>query len=391
MLFRSAYCRVSTKEELQQLSLQAQQKHYEKWVMENKDYILVGMYVDIASGLKKKGRVQFEKMLKDCKRKRVDLIVTKSISRFARNTLDFLKAIRKLKSIGVDIYFESEHIWLSKERSEMNMAIIAAIAQEESVAKSQNIKWGLVYGFASGTSKMANRVCYGYRNDEAGNLVIDSETAKNVKLIFDLYLQGYSLNKIAKELKNRDILSPTGKEEWTSTAIDKLLTNEKYIGNVMLQKTYIPDVNQTQKKNDGMLPRYLYENNHIGIIPIEIFNAVQEERKKRSNVEVDSYGNTTRRATRYSDSDTLSGKIICGECGRNFRRITMHSGEIVWKCASRVEKGNTCNSQTIKQSEIDKALRERFGDDIELAEMYKKVKSIVVIDKLLDISVQENV
>lgn len=384
----AVYCRVSTKEELQQHSLKAQQEYCEKWVKENNGYILVGMYVDIASGLKKKRRVQFEKMLKDCKRKRIDLIVTKSISRFARNTVDVLKTIRKLKSKGVDVYFENEHIWLSQERSEINMAIIAAIAQEESVAKSQNIRWGLNYRFTSGTSKMANRVCYGYKTDEIGNLVIDNETAGNVRLIFDLYLQGYSLNKIARELKSRGITSPTGKEDWTSTAIDKLLTNEKYIGNVMLQKTFTPDVlNQLQKKNNGELPRYLYENNHVGMIDAEIFEAVQAERKRRSNISVDSIGNVTGKVTRYSGGDELSGKIKCGECGRNFRRITTHSGEIVWKCAGRVEKGSTCDSRTVKQSEIDELLKERFGEGMELAEMYRKVKEILIRNKHLKINV----
>ena len=382
------YCRVSTKEELQQHSLKAQQEYYEKWVKENKDYILVGMYVDIASGLKKKGRVQFDKMLKECKRKRVDLIVTKSISRFARNTLDFLKTIRKLKRIGVDIYFENEKIWLSKERGEMYMAIMAAIAQEESLAKSNNIKWGLSRGFASGKSKLANRVCYGYKTDKAGNLVVDNETAENVRLIFALYLQGYSLSKIAKELKSKGIKSPTGKEEWTSAAIDKLLTNEKYIGHVMLQKTYIPDVlKQVQKKNDGELPRYLYENNHIGIIEAEVFEALQAERKRRCNITVDSKGKITRKTTRYSGGNELSGKIKCDECGRNFRRITTHSGEIVWRCAGRVEKGGNCNSETVKQSEIGKLLKEKFGEAMELTEMYRRVKEIIVRNKHLDIVV----
>ena len=152
----------------------------------------------------------------------------------------------------------------------------------------------------------------------------------------------------------------------------------------MLQKTFTPDVlNQLQKKNNGELPRYLYENNHVGMIDAEIFEAVQAERKRRSNISVDSIGNVTGKVTRYSGGDELSGKIKCGECGRNFRRITTHSGEIVWKCAGRVEKGSTCDSRTV----IDELLKERFGEGMELAEMYRKVKEILIRNKHLKINV----
>ena len=173
------------------------------------------------------------------------------------------------------MYFETEHIWLLNEISELNMANHAAVAQEESVAKSRSIRWGLTHSFASGTSGLANRSCYGYINDSQGGLIIDEEKVANVKLIFSLYLSGYSLSKIAKELKAKGILSPTGKETWTSMTIDKILTNEKYVGSVILQKTYIPDVlKQKQKKNEGEISRYLYENNHVGIIDQAMFEAV---------------------------------------------------------------------------------------------------------------------
>ena len=281
----AVYCRVSTKEELQQHSLQAQQEYYEKNLALLSDYKLIGIYADTASGLRRKKRSQFEKLIRDCKRKKIDVIITKSISRFARNTLDFLIVIRKLKEIGVEVFFENEKILLSKERSEFKMTMFATVAQEESISKSRSIRWGLIHRFESGESKLANRICYGYTKDKDGNLIVDEEKAQNVKLIFELYLQGYSLSKILKELKERGRLSPTGKETWANMAIDKLLSNEKYIGNVMLQKTYVADIfEQKQVTNKGEVTRFLYENNHVGIIEKELFDAVQEEKQRRSRL-----------------------------------------------------------------------------------------------------------
>jgi DNA invertase Pin-like site-specific DNA recombinase len=372
----AAYCRVSTKEDIQRHSLEAQKVYYKRLIEENVNYEFVGIYADTSSGLRKKNRVQFEKMLRACKRGEIDIIYTKSISRFARNTLDFLKVIRDLKFLGVDVYFQNEYMWLQGQRSERDMTLHAALAQEESIAKSRGIRWGLTHGFESGTSKLANRVCYGYTNDKEGNLVIDEEKAKNVRLIFDLYLHGYSLSKIVKELKERGVLSPTGKESWTSMAIDKILTNEKYVGNVILQKTYIPDVlKQKQKKNEGEVTRYLYENNHVGIIDQAIFEAVQKERSRRTNVELNGKGKTVRKNTRFTSNDSLSGKIQCGECGRNFRRITTHSGEIVWRCAGRVEKNGTCKARTVKQSEIDEFIKEGLYNEVIIVELSRLIRS----------------
>jgi len=376
----AAYCRVSTKKEIQLYSLESQKRYYKNLIESNENFIFVGIYADTASGLKKKDRVQFGKLIKDCKKKKIDIIYTKSISRFARNTLDFLEDIRKLKKMGVDVYFENERIWLKEERSELTMTIYATVAQEESVSKSRITRWGLVSGFKSGTSKLANRVCYGYKQDKDGNLIIDEGQAKNVKLIFDLYLQGYSLSGISKELSERGIVSPTGKEIWTSAAIDKLLGNEKYIGQALLQKTHVPNVlDQKQKKNNGELTQYLYENNHVGIIDIETFEAVQAEKVRRTNVVSSEHGKQIRKNTRHSSGNSLSGKIKCGECGCNYRRITTHSGEIVWRCAGRVEKNGICKARTVKQSEIDEKLFEKFGDELLIDEIYKKINNIFLI------------
>lgn len=367
----AVYCRVSTPSDLQQHSLAAQERYYENLICSSKDYIFVGMYIDTESGLSMKKRSRFKVMLSDCRKKKIDLIITKSVSRFSRNSVDFLKVMRELKKLSVDVYFENESVQLSEERNELRMTTCAALAQEESMMKSKSIKWGLNFGFATGNSGMANRVCYGFTKDDDGNLVIDRLTSENVKLIFNLYLNGYSLSGIAKELLSKNIPSPTGKESWTSTAIDKILSNEKYIGNVLLQKTYVPDVlKQTQRKNNGELPQYLYEYNHEGIIDSITFDAVQEERKKRSNIIITDKGKQERKSARFSSSDSLSGKIICDECGRNFRRITTHSGEIVWRCAGRVEKNGNCLAETVKQSTIDKLLKQRFGESFSIKDVH---------------------
>lgn len=382
----AVYCRVSNDLDEQRNSLIAQQEYYNNVISKNDDCILVGIYSDIGSGVNKKKRVQFNKLIKDCRKGKIDIIVTKSISRFARNTMDFLAVIRMLKELNVDIYFENEKVRLSKERNEFMLTTYAAIAQEESMVKSRSIKWGLERSFSSGDSKMAQRKCYGYTNNN-GVLDINPEQAHIVREIYKMYIDGSSLLGIVKELYQRDIKSPTGKDRWTTSAIDKILSNEKYVANVVLQKTYVSDVLKCrQSKNKGERAKYLYENNHEGIIDKEIFDLVQSEKERRSNTTVGCNNNATRKNTRYSSGNTLSGKIHCGECGKNYRRITTHSSEIVWRCAGRVEKNGDCKNETIKQYDIDQKLREKYGCDLSLQEIYKMVESITVIGLEININ-----
>ena len=232
----AAYCRVSKGGTEPEHSLQAQISYYTDMIRSDPNYQFVGVYAEIASGLNVKKRAQFQKLLRDCRKKKNDLIYTKSISRFARNTVDFLVAIRQLRKLGVDVFFENEHLYLSRERTETAMSIYAAFMEEESLQKSKSIKWGLKSGFASGTSRLANRICYGYTHNESGKLIAEPQEAEIVRLIFQLYLDGMSLSGISKELRKCGVPSPTGKETWTPRAVDKLLSNEKYIGNVLLGK-----------------------------------------------------------------------------------------------------------------------------------------------------------
>lgn len=182
------YCSVSTKSEIQQHSLEAQIKYYLDFISLIKEYELVGIYADVGSGTNVKSRTEFNKLIRECKKGKVDLIITKSISRFARNTLDFLEVLHMLKEKEVEVYFENEKILLSKERSELRMSIIAAVAQEESMARSRSTKWGIEARMSAGISKLSERVCYGYKKDCDGKLVVDENTVENVKVIFNLYL-----------------------------------------------------------------------------------------------------------------------------------------------------------------------------------------------------------
>ena len=374
-----AYCRVSSNKNIQLHSLEAQKRYYEEYFKDNPLYEYVGIYADIASGIKSTARKEFDRMIKDCKKGKIDIIFTKSISRFSRDTLDFLVAIRKLKEIGVDVCFQNEGITLTEQEGEFMMTVFEAVAQQESVNKSEHIKWGLQTGFRAGTSKLANRVCYGYQKDENGELVICQEQAEVVCLIFDLYLGGNSLSGISKELRSRRIPSPTGKDKWTSCAIDKILSNEKYIGDVMLQKTFRKNVfTDKQTRNKGEKARYVYENNHVGIIDKTTFEKVQEEKQRRSNTVCLDNGEADRKHGRFSSGNTLSGKIQCCECGRNYRRIKTRKGEIIWRCAGQVERTSGCQSRTIKQSEIDEYTRSILQIYKETIDTKSLIEKIVV-------------
>lgn len=375
----AAYCRVSSNKHIQLQSLEAQKEYYENYFKSNPQYKYIGIYADVASGIKSTARKAFNRMISDCRKGKIDIIFTKSISRFSRDTYDFLITIRKLKKMGVDVYFQNEDILLSKQGNEFMMTVFEAIAQQESVNKSEHIKWGLQAGFKSGNSNLACRVCYGYQKGADGKLMICPEQTATVRLIFDLYINGNSLSGIAKELHRRAIPSPTGKEKWTSCAIDKILSNEKYTGDVMLQKTFRESIfTDKQTKNQGEKARYVYENNHIAIIEKSVFESVQAEKQRRSNMTCSKNGNPNRATNRFSSGNSLSGKIRCSECGRNFRRIKTRSGEILWKCAGQVEHTADCHSRTVKQSEIDSYLSQIIQCNSDLADVYRHIECITV-------------
>lgn len=361
----AAYCRVSTAREEQAESLNVQIEYYESWIRNTPNWDFVGVYSDTKSGLTAWKRNGFRALLEKCDNSEVDIILVKSVSRFGRNLYESLLILRHLKSIGVDVWCEQENLRLLDYTTESEVSMLLLIAQAESEAKSENIKFSLQHGLKTGTSKLYDRICYGYMQDENGNLVIDEPKAAIVRIIFELYSSGCSLSGIAKELYRRKILSPTGRERWSSETISKLLSNEKLTGNILGQKTFVENfLDGKQVKNNGERDRYFIKNHHEAIIPKKLFDAVQEEKRKRSNMTVGNNGHMGRKSNRYSN-DTLSGKIICGECKANYRKITRNTKNgkiIVWRCANRVEHGSRIckNSRTITNDEIQMKIAERL-------------------------------
>lgn len=272
----AAYCRVSNPTEEQHGSLTSQIQYYAAKIDGNPLWENAGVYGEVASGIHMKERHEFKKLMAKCRTHKVDLILVKSISRFARNTLEAITSLRELQALGVDVYFEQEEIHLLDPDSQMEIEIFCALAQNESESKSHDIKWGIDKGFKDGTSGYLNFKCYGYRSDKEQGLMIVPEEAEVVRMIFNLRLRGHSLGVIASELAKKKIPSPSGKLIWSRECIRKMLINEKYTGSVMLQKTYIEDFfTGRQVRNTGQLDRYLIKNSHEAIVSEEIFERVQ--------------------------------------------------------------------------------------------------------------------
>ena len=282
------YCRVSTNSLEQLQSLAAQVSHLTKITAATSRWLLADVYIDISSSKTGSSRKEFNRMLDDCTSHKLDIVFTKSISRFGRDTVETMEALSKLKSAGVRVIFEQEELDTANTDSDLMISIIESFAQAENESRSENIKWGIKQGAASGTSKLYDRKCYGYKHNEEGKLIIDEETAKNVKIIFDLYLGGQSVLGIIKELEKRKIPSPTGKEKWCKRTIDVMLSNEKYTGDVRLLKTGKSEIH------------YLSTDNNPAIISKEVFEAVQIEKARRSNVVKDGNGTVKRKNLKYS-------------------------------------------------------------------------------------------
>lgn len=263
----AVYCRVSTQQEIQHHSLEAQQVYYEQLITRNPVWEFAGIYADEASGRHNVKMRDFQRMMEDCRGRKIDLILVKSISRLGRNTLQFLNACDELKQLGVDVYFEVEKIYLHNPKAVRLLTIYASVYQNESEMKSANTCWGIRTRFANGTSAVADTPCYGYCRNENGELELIPDEAAVVRLIYDYHRRGMSLRRIARELYSKGILSPRGKPEWSIETIRRILQNEKYYGHVLLQKTYVSNYFTGKRStNNGELPRYLIENHHEPIL-----------------------------------------------------------------------------------------------------------------------------
>ena len=263
----AAYCRVSTQQEIQHHSLEAQREYYGKRILGTPGWEFAGIYADVASGRNNRKMYDFQRMMGDCRAGKIDLVITKSISRLGGNTLQFLNACEELKALNVDVFFEVEKLYLHNPKAVRLLTIYASVYQNESEVKSAYTRWGIRTRYANGTSATANLPCYGYRRDVNGELVIEPAEAVVVRMIYDLRNQGLSLREIAHELKERTIPSPTGKATWGVETVRRILQNEKYKGHVLLQKTYVSNFFTGKRTNNGgELPKYLIEGHHEAII-----------------------------------------------------------------------------------------------------------------------------
>lgn len=358
----AAYCRVSTEEEEQQSSYEAQCTYYTDKIMTNPEWTMAGIFADEGiTGTSTKKRDDFNRMIRRCKAKKIDLILTKSISRFARNTLDTINYTRMLRAMGIGVIFEKENINTLDMDSEMLITMLGAFAQAESESISRNVAWGKRQAIREGKVHVNFKRLYGYVLREDGIPDIDSEKANVVRLIFERYVAGDSLRMITYRLNNAGILNPSGEPEWKSATIRSILMNEKYCGDVLGQKTFKEGViGGKVQKNTGQLPQVLVQNNHPAIISRELFYAVQEETKRRTAAKSPSTKSPTGRSS-YASKYALSERLVCGECGTLYRRCTWSGKEqkrIVWRCVSRLDYGKKyChNSPTMDEVPLQKAI-----------------------------------
>ena len=351
----AAYARVSTDNEDQKTSYAAQVDYYTNYIKSRSDWEFAGMYSDEGvTGTSMKKREGFTRMVQDALDGKIQLIVTKSVSRFARNTVDSLTTIRKLKENGVEVYFEKEAIWTFQARGEILLTILSSLSQEEARSISENVTWGLRKRFADGKFSVGYSRFLGYDKGEEGNLAINEEQAKIVRLIFQLFLEGMTACKIAKELAARHILTVTGKEKWNAKTIRGVLANEKYTGCARIQKTFTPDfLTKKAVKNCGQVPSYFVEQSHPAIIDPAVFEMVQREMERR-----------TREGGRYSGVSIFSGKIRCGECGGYFGSKVWHSTDkyrrTVYRCNKKYD-GQKCQTPHVTEEEIKTAFVKAFN------------------------------
>lgn len=346
----AAYCRVSTASEEQLESLTTQKEHYENYIKANPEWEFAGLYYDEGiTGTKKDKRKGLQSMITACELKQIDFIITKSISRFARNTLDCLEMVRKLIDLGVFLYFEKENINTQSMESELILSILSSMAQDESVSISENNKWGVKTRFKNGTYKISYPP-YGYANID-GKMEIVPDEAEIVRGIFKCALTGKGSYTIARELNESK--APTKKGgKWTGTSVREILSNEKYTGDVLFQKTYTDD-QFNRHANRGELEQYLVPNHHEAIICHKDFDAVQAVIKQRS-----SEKNIDKGSSKYLNRYVMSGKIICGNCGGHFKRRTHYTAResyIAWTCQTHIEHKDECAMKYINEDSINKA------------------------------------
>ena len=386
----AAYCRVST-DQLEQLSsYEAQVAYYTAFIENHPDYECAGIYADEGiSGTNTKKREQFNKMIEDCKDGKINMIITKSISRFARNTLDCLNFVRQLKELGVGVIFVKENINTLDGKGEVLISILASLAQDESRSISENSTWGIRRKFEQGKVTVNCTKFLGYDKDEEGNLIINEKQAKIVRRIYTDYLDGKGANRISRELEDEGVTGWNGKSKWYESSIRKMLSNEKYKGDALLQKTYTVDfLTKKRVENNGEVPQYYVEESHPAIIDKEMWEAVQLEMERRKAF-AEKYNISK---LDYATVDNpFAGRVICGHCGSTFGRKVWNSNNerlrrIIWRCNKKytVKGEKSCENKHIDDRVLYQAFISTFNAMIENKNYFmEKWKEHLKSDNLL--------
>ena len=357
----AAYARVSMESERLQHSLSAQVSYYSSLIQQNPAWEYAGVYADDGiTGTKTNDRTEFNRMIADCEAGKIDIILTKSISRFARNTVDLLNAVRHLKDLGISVQFEKEHIDSLSEDGELMLTLLASFAQEEVRSLSDNVKWGTRKRFEKGIPNGRFQI-YGYRWD-GDHLVVEPEEAKIVKLIYVNFLNGLSAESTEKQLEEMGVKSYKG-QHFGNTSIRQILGNITYTGNLLFQKEYTVDpISKKSRKNQGELPQYWVENTHEAIIPMEVYQAVQEEKARRRELGV--FANWS------INTSCFTSKIKCGRCGKSYQRSNRKGRKdpdanyTVWICGTRRKTGNAqCQNKDIPEPMLKEACTAVLGLD----------------------------
>lgn len=403
----AAYCRVSTDDEEQLTSYEAQQHYYTDKIMTNHEWTMAGIFADEGiTGTSARKRPEFLKMIRQCRQKKIDVILTKSISRFARNTVDCLHYIRLLKELGIAVIFEKENINTLESDSEILITLLGAFAQSESESISANVRWGKRQAMREGKVSIQYEKLYGFQRGEDRKPEIIPEQAKVVAEIYRRYLAGASYHMIQDWLREEQIPNTSGKPEWSIHGIRNILTNEKYCGDVLCQKTFTQDcISKKVVRNTGQLPMYLIQNHHEGIVDRKIFDAVQTEMARRNAGKSPSKKTAPTGRTTYTSKYSLSERLVCGECGTLYRRCTWTNRgkkRVVWRCVSRLDYGTKyCHeSPSLDEKRLQKAILTALSSvmsqkdtligritgamEVELAPVPNKSLSLADIEQRLD-------
>lgn len=364
-----AYARVSSGKDAMLHSLSAQVSYYSQYIQQNPEWKFVGVYTDEAITGTKETRAEFQRMLVDCRAGKIDMIMTKSISRFARNTVTLLETIRELKALGVDVFFEEQNIHSISGDGELLLTLLASFAQEESLSVSENCKWRIRKEFETGNSATW-RFMYGFRIHK-GCIEIHPAEAKVVQWVFQSYIAGIGTAEIARQLRKSNVQSYYG-GVWSPMRIVEMLKNERYAGNALNQKEFTSDhLTKTRVRNRGELPMYYAENSHPAIISVETFNAAQQilERNRLSN---NTVHDTT---TTYP----FTSMIICNKCGKKYKRIAKN-GRYSWNCSTYQTFGKShCHTKKIPEDILMETTAAAMGmDDFDENTFLEKVHEIRV-------------